>query len=382
MDGVAQLGGDDYEVIDSANKNYAVVANAGADTLTIDGTGAEELAPGRIVRLSSTGVLPAGLSAGTDYYATEVIGATCKLAASYAAAVSAVPTIVGLADAGSGVHTLAVQNAIEFAAAPGSGLAVSIDDENIRLRWIDPNVQACAKLCRGAERIGFFSCLFGGGRIGIDFNHAKRCTAVDSYFQIHEWAVRFDTDAAQNQLLGFSSRTDQTLLKGFINDQSIAETNSFDSFLARGSTIRDYVFLKEAFDETDGEAGRLRKVLGQVQLDAQESGGSVRIGVGGSSMLVVNGSNGRSSLHDPSGVELWRFDSTGNASPRLASGAQSLGDEDHLFDLMYANGLVLLDGLGAPAATSGLAKIFVDAADGDLKVLFGDGTTKTIVTDS
>jgi len=43
---------------------------------------------------------------------------------------------------------------------------------------------------------------------------------------------------------------------------------------------------------------------------------------------------------------------------------------------------VLIDGRTAPAATVGLVKLFVDSADGDLKVIFGDGTTKTIVTDA
>lgn len=45
--------------------------------------------------------------------------------------------------------------------------------------------------------------------------------------------------------------------------------------------------------------------------------------------------------------------------------------------------LAIKDGKAAPGgAIPGLAIIFVDSADGDLKVLFGDGTTKTIVTDT
>jgi len=44
--------------------------------------------------------------------------------------------------------------------------------------------------------------------------------------------------------------------------------------------------------------------------------------------------------------------------------------------------LSIVDGMTAPSATSGWAKIFVDSADGDLKVIFGDGTTKTIVVDT
>jgi hypothetical protein len=42
----------------------------------------------------------------------------------------------------------------------------------------------------------------------------------------------------------------------------------------------------------------------------------------------------------------------------------------------------MTDGIAAPSAQSGIAKIYVDTADGDLKVIFGDGTVKTIATDT
>lgn len=44
--------------------------------------------------------------------------------------------------------------------------------------------------------------------------------------------------------------------------------------------------------------------------------------------------------------------------------------------------LVLKDGVTAPGAVSGSAIIYVDTSDGDLKVIFGDGTVKTIVVDT
>jgi len=75
------------------------------------------------------------------------------------------------------------------------------------------------------------------------------------------------------------------------------------------------------------------------------------------------------------------------------------GDEGNVTVRQGANGLDVLlgasgdtvhssqafsmtDGIPAPGATSGRAKIYVDSADGDLKVVFGDGVVKTIVTDS
>jgi hypothetical protein len=40
------------------------------------------------------------------------------------------------------------------------------------------------------------------------------------------------------------------------------------------------------------------------------------------------------------------------------------------------------DGMTAPSTASGYALIYVDSSDGDLKVKFGDGTVKTVTTDS
>ena len=44
--------------------------------------------------------------------------------------------------------------------------------------------------------------------------------------------------------------------------------------------------------------------------------------------------------------------------------------------------LAIVDGMTAPSTTSGWAKIYVDSADGDLEIKFGDGTVKTIVVDT
>lgn len=44
--------------------------------------------------------------------------------------------------------------------------------------------------------------------------------------------------------------------------------------------------------------------------------------------------------------------------------------------------VALEDGITAPGTISGFAQIYIDAADGDLKVKFGDGTVKTLATDT
>ena len=50
---------------------------------------------------------------------------------------------------------------------------------------------------------------------------------------------------------------------------------------------------------------------------------------------------------------------------------------------LYAGGgLGIIDGITAPSAVVGKALIYVDTADGDLKVKFGDGTTKVLAADT
>ena len=46
------------------------------------------------------------------------------------------------------------------------------------------------------------------------------------------------------------------------------------------------------------------------------------------------------------------------------------------------NTLYMLDGINAPGTVSGWAIIYVDKADGDLKVKFGDGTVTVIAADT
>jgi hypothetical protein len=48
----------------------------------------------------------------------------------------------------------------------------------------------------------------------------------------------------------------------------------------------------------------------------------------------------------------------------------------------YSNQINLSDGITAPGTETGYAILYVDTADGDLKIKFGDGTVKTIVTDT
>ncbi len=50
--------------------------------------------------------------------------------------------------------------------------------------------------------------------------------------------------------------------------------------------------------------------------------------------------------------------------------------------ISHDGGVGLADGITAPGTQLGLAFLYVDVADGDLKIKFGDGTVKTIVIDT
>lgn len=49
----------------------------------------------------------------------------------------------------------------------------------------------------------------------------------------------------------------------------------------------------------------------------------------------------------------------------------------------FTNGIALADGVTAPSSSlAGFAQMYIDTADGDLKIRFADGTVKTIVVDT
>jgi hypothetical protein len=67
--------------------------------------------------------------------------------------------------------------------------------------------------------------------------------------------------------------------------------------------------------------------------------------------------------------------------PKVTGTTLVIGSADGA-SLQTDGGIAIKDGITAPSATSGYAKIYVDTSDGDLKVIFGDGTVKTIITDT
>lgn len=71
-----------------------------------------------------------------------------------------------------------------------------------------------------------------------------------------------------------------------------------------------------------------------------------------------------------------------NSFDPLTDVSYALGASNRRFTKAYMQTLALVDGISAPSTLAGHAQIYVDTADGDLKVKFGDGTTKVISADT
>ena len=92
---------------------------------------------------------------------------------------------------------------------------------------------------------------------------------------------------------------------------------------------------------------------------------------------VTDGVGGVSGFAADNGI----FNTTDNGTFR---GIQFADDAMTKLEVANAsfNEMAIVDGVTAPATVSGKAFIYVDTADGDLKVKFGDGTVKTLATDT
>lgn len=90
----------------------------------------------------------------------------------------------------------------------------------------------------------------------------------------------------------------------------------------------------------------------------------------------VSVANGGMRLYRPNGTLNVEIFSTGAIANYASDGTTVLS-------IIASDGSILIpDGITAPSATVGAATLYVDVADGDLKVKFGDGVTKVISADT
>jgi hypothetical protein len=120
-------------------------------------------------------------------------------------------------------------------------------------------------------------------------------------------------------------------------------------------------------------------------------GGSVTAGnsgfLTGRMWINTNAADGVVMISNFAGTNFGRlqFGGTTSSFPALKRNTDQLEArlaDDSNYTPFVAQRFSMVDGVTEPAATVGQAKLYVDAADGDLKVKFGDGTVKTIVTDT
>ena len=118
-----------------------------------------------------------------------------------------------------------------------------------------------------------------------------------------------------------------------------------------------------------GNATRMQNLAEQVGTVVTDDRDGLTIGPG--SQLIEDASNRHMALKGS--LRIYDGFAT-NVSP---------GDLGNTGEVRLEAGFIAVsDGITAPAHETGVAKLYVDTADGDLKVKFSDGTVKTIATDT
>jgi hypothetical protein len=108
----------------------------------------------------------------------------------------------------------------------------------------------------------------------------------------------------------------------------------------------------------------------------------------GTRMSFGTTANASTTVTERLGIEasgLLTFGSNTSSFPALKRNSTALETklaDDSAYAPHAMQYLDITDGITAPAAATGRARMYVDTTDGDLKIIFADGTIKTIVTDT
>lgn len=136
-------------------------------------------------------------------------------------------------------------------------------------------------------------------------------------------------------------------------------------------------FLEDDDSTTKGFIGFTSTSDDHLSISNSETNANIRFTVTGTGQVTFpDGAVGTPSITFDSDLDtgMWR-----QAADTLAwstAGAEKMR-------LTSTGGLAILDGITAPGASiTGMAILYIDSADGDLKIRFADGTVKTIVVDT
>lgn len=105
--------------------NFIFTVDTGADTVILTNTPAEaaySFYTGKIVQVSTTGALPTGLLAATNYYLIPFTATTYKLAATLDDALAGTP-VIGITGSGSGIQTITLFDGAARSAGEATGEA-------------------------------------------------------------------------------------------------------------------------------------------------------------------------------------------------------------------------------------------------------------------
>ena len=129
----------------------------------------------------------------------------------------------------------------------------------------------------------------------------------------------------------------------------------------------------------DGDAG-WRDVVSYKKNHTDSAGLKLQMFTGTTNVRVLNEQAGNINFAT-NNVDHWILNSSGNLVP-ATTGSRDIGSSTVFGRTSYFNQMAIADGVTAPTTVAGVAFLYVDSADGDLKVKFGDGTVKTIATDT
>ena len=133
--------------------------------------------------------------------------------------------------------------------------------------------------------------------------------------------------------------------------------------------------VRESKDWTDASNNGAAAVYQSRRVDAH--GDSVKV-----FSMLAGGVNDAAAQVDYGRFDVYCLqDAAGTHEGQVRLGAPMAGTmADHLW--LYKGATGIRDGISEPPTGTGITWIYVDTADGDLKVKFGDGTVKTIATDT